>query len=131
VKDENGDLLTESHNILNRWNNYFSQLLNVYRASDVRHIDTVEQLVPDPSPFEVEIAIAKLKRFKLPGNYQILAELIQAGGEILFSKSHELINSIWNMEKFPFLWESIIVPVPKKGDKTDLITYLLMDLSPS
>jgi hypothetical protein len=27
VKDENGDLLADSH-ILNRWKNYFSQLLN-------------------------------------------------------------------------------------------------------
>jgi hypothetical protein len=26
VKDENGDLLAHSHNILNRWKNYFSQL---------------------------------------------------------------------------------------------------------
>jgi hypothetical protein len=26
VKDENGDLLAESHNILNKWKNYFSQL---------------------------------------------------------------------------------------------------------
>jgi hypothetical protein len=34
-KDENGDLLADSHNILNRWKNYFSQLLNVHRASDI------------------------------------------------------------------------------------------------
>jgi hypothetical protein len=27
VKDENGDLLAGSHNLLNRWKNYFSQLL--------------------------------------------------------------------------------------------------------
>jgi hypothetical protein len=26
VKDENGDLLADSHNILNMWKNYFSQL---------------------------------------------------------------------------------------------------------
>jgi hypothetical protein len=26
VKDENGDLLADSHNILNRWKNYFSQI---------------------------------------------------------------------------------------------------------
>jgi hypothetical protein len=33
---------------------------------DVRQIEihTGEPLVPDPSPFEAEIAIAKLKRFK-------------------------------------------------------------------
>jgi hypothetical protein len=36
VKDENGDLLACSHNILNRWKNYFSQLLNVHNVSDVR-----------------------------------------------------------------------------------------------
>jgi hypothetical protein len=38
VKDENGDLLSDSHNILNRWKNYFSQLLNVHNVSDVRRI---------------------------------------------------------------------------------------------
>jgi hypothetical protein len=30
-------------------------------------MQTAEPLVPDSSPFEVEIAIAKLKRFKSPG----------------------------------------------------------------
>jgi hypothetical protein len=60
VKDENGDLLADSHNSVNIWKNYFSQLLNVHRVSDVRQIEihTAEPLVPDPSPFEVEIAIA-------------------------------------------------------------------------
>jgi hypothetical protein len=69
VKDENGDLLADSHNIVNRWKNYFSQLLNVHRVRDVRQIEiqTSEPLVPDPSPFEVEIAIAKLKRFRTIG----------------------------------------------------------------
>jgi hypothetical protein len=38
-KDENGDLLAGSHNILNRWKNYFSQLLNVHNVSDVRQIE--------------------------------------------------------------------------------------------
>jgi hypothetical protein len=63
VKDENDDLLADSHNILNRWKNYFSHLLNVHRTTDVRQIEihTAEPLVPEPSPFEVEIAIAKLK----------------------------------------------------------------------
>jgi hypothetical protein len=31
VKDENSDLLADSHNILNRFN-YFSQLLNVHNS---------------------------------------------------------------------------------------------------
>jgi hypothetical protein len=60
VKDENGDLFADCHNILNKWKNFFSQLLNVYMVSDVRQI---EVHIPDPSPSEVGIAIAKLKTF--------------------------------------------------------------------
>jgi hypothetical protein len=36
VEDENGDLLADFQNILNRWKNYFSLLLNVQNVSDVR-----------------------------------------------------------------------------------------------
>jgi hypothetical protein len=41
VKDENGDLLVDSHNILNRWKTYFSQLLNVHNVSDVTYGRTI------------------------------------------------------------------------------------------
>jgi hypothetical protein len=43
-----------------------------------------ELLVPDPSPFEVEIAIENLKRYKSPGVDHIAVEVIQAGGETAF-----------------------------------------------
>jgi hypothetical protein len=63
LKGENYNLLADSHNIINKWN-YFSQLLNVHSVSDVRQIAVhmAEPLVPGPSPFEVQIAIAKLKK---------------------------------------------------------------------
>jgi hypothetical protein len=49
-------------------------------------------IVINPTPFEVEveIAIAKLKNYELPAIDQILADLIQAGGEILRSEIHNL-----------------------------------------
>jgi hypothetical protein len=86
----------QAHNILNRWKNYFSQLLNVHRASDVRHVEiqAAEPLVPEPSPFEVEIALVKMKTYKSPSSDQIPAELIQAGGATLPSEIHKHINSI-------------------------------------
>jgi hypothetical protein len=64
VRDENGDLLKDSHNILNRWKNYFSQFLNVHNVSDVRQIEmhTAEPLVYGPSHIEDEIAIEKLRK---------------------------------------------------------------------
>jgi hypothetical protein len=60
-----------------------------------------------------------LKRYKSPGSDQILAELIQAGVEILQSEIHKLINSILNKKELPDQWkESIIVPIHKQGGKT-------------
>jgi hypothetical protein len=55
--------------------------LNVHGVDDVRQaeIHTAEPLVPEPSAFEVELAIQKLKSHKSPGIDQIPAELIKAG----------------------------------------------------
>jgi hypothetical protein len=77
VKDENGDLLADSHSILNRWKNYFSQLLNVHNISDVRQIEVhmAEPSVPGPSHLKVEIA--KMKKYKSPGSDEIPAELMK------------------------------------------------------
>jgi hypothetical protein len=110
VKDKNGDLLVDSHNILNRWKNY-SQLLNVHRVNDLRQIEMhrADRLVHDPSPFEVEIAIVKLKRYKLPFNDEILTELIQAEGETVQSEIHKLISPVWCKDGLPDQWKEVII----------------------
>jgi len=81
VKDEKGELVADPHSIMARWRNYFSQLLNVHEDKDVRQaeIHTVEPLVPEPSAFEVELAIGKPKNHISSGIDQIPAELIKAG----------------------------------------------------
>jgi hypothetical protein len=87
-------------------------------------IHTAEPLVLEPSLVKVETAIGKLKSYESPGTDQILAKLIKAGGETLNSETHRLICSIWNKEELPQQWkESIIVPIYKKGDKTDFTNY--------
>jgi hypothetical protein len=64
--------LWDSDNIWNRKKNYFSQLLNLHNVSDVRQIEVhmAEPLVPGPSHLEVEIATAKLKKYKSVCNPQ-------------------------------------------------------------
>jgi len=67
VKDEIGDLVTDSHSILARCRNHFSLLLNIHGINDVwqTEIHTTEPLVPDPSAFEVKKATEKQKKTQI------------------------------------------------------------------
>ena len=129
-----GDFTADSHSILARWRNYFSQLLNVHEVDDDRQteIHTAEPLVPEPSTFEVELAIEKIKSQKSPCTDQILAELIKAGIKIIRSEIRKIINCVWNKDKLPEeLKDSVIVPIFKKGHKTDCSNYRGIYLLPT
>ena len=106
VNDKKGELVADRHSIMARWRNYFSQLLNVHEDNDVRQVEinTVEPLVPEPSAFEVELAIGKLKNHKSPGTDQIRAELIKVGVRTICCAIHKLIIFIWNKEELPEEW---------------------------
>jgi len=134
VKDEKGDLVADSHSIVARWRKYFYQLFNVHGVKDVGQAEmhTAEPLVPEPSAFEFELAIDKLKSHKSPGIDQIPAELIKAGGRTICLEIHKLITSISKKEKLPEEWkESIIVPIHKKGDKRNCNNYRGISLLPT
>jgi hypothetical protein len=100
--------------------------LNVHGVSDVRQaeIHTAEPLVPEPSALEVELTIEKLKSHKSPGIDQIPSELIKARGRTICYAIHKLVIAKSNKEELPEEWkESVIVPIHKKGDKTDCSNY--------
>jgi len=134
AKDEKGDLVADSHGIVARWRNYFSQLFNVHGLKDVRQaeIHTGEPLVPEPSAAAFELAIDKLKSHKSPDIDQIPAELIKEGRRTICLEIYKLMISIWKKEKLPEEWkESIIIPIHKKGEKTDCSNYRGMSLFPT
>jgi hypothetical protein len=64
-----------------------------------------------------------LKTYRSQGSVQIPAEVIHAGSETIQPEIHKLINYILNNEELPDQWKEsiIIVPIHKKGDKTDLV----------
>ena len=88
-------MFTDCHITLVRWSKLCSQLLNVLGGCGVRQRDiyiyiyiyiymyicmyTAEPLVPEPSAFELEMAIEKLKRHIPPGTDKIPAEVIKSG----------------------------------------------------
>ena len=88
-------MFTDFHRILARWRNLFTPLLNENGVNDVRQaVHTAEPLVSEPSAFEVEMAIEKLKRHKSPAIDQIPAEYLEAGCRTIRPEIHKLIKSI-------------------------------------
>jgi hypothetical protein len=71
--NEKVNLLADSHNILNRWKNYFSQLLNAHTVSNVRQMETNtdQPSITEPSPIEIENATPYLKRYEPQSTDQI------------------------------------------------------------
>jgi hypothetical protein len=87
-------------------------------------IRTAKAVMPEPSAFEVEMAIEKPKMHKSRGIDQIPVHLIKAGDVTIRSEIHKIIYSISNEEELHEEWkDSIIVPIYQKGDKTDCSNY--------
>jgi hypothetical protein len=92
VNDENDDLFADFHSILNKWKNYFSHLLNIHGANNVKQTEmhTVEPSTPGPSSFKVEIATEKLESYKL-----LCTDQIPAVHQIFidFEKVYDLVQT--------------------------------------
>jgi hypothetical protein len=119
-------LVTDSHSILARWRNHFSQLFNIHGVTEVRQkeTDTAEPLVPEQIAFQFAMANEKLKRYRSPGTDQIPAEMIKARGKTIHSEIHRPIKS----EE----WKELIpLPIHKDDDKTGCCNYRGISLLPT
>jgi hypothetical protein len=108
---------------LARWRNHFFQLLNIHGFIDARQteIHTGEPLVSEPSAFKFEFAIEKLKSHKSPGIDQLPAELWQRVDKLDTRSTNLLFLFGTRRNLSEERKESVIVPIYKKGDKTDCI----------
>jgi hypothetical protein len=78
---------------LARRRNIFAQLLNEHEVNDVRQAaHTAEPLVTEPSAFQVEMAIEKLRRHKPPDIDESRQNLLKQGVEKFALKSINLLN---------------------------------------
>jgi hypothetical protein len=78
-----------------------------------------EKYIPDSSHFEVEIAIAKLERYKAPGSDQIPAELIQADRLERILTMVYVVQSYWACFG---LYPSSCMWKPSRSSEAGLIT---------
>lgn len=125
VRSLDGSILhTNKSEILDRWKEHYSQLLNTQNPSDSAQLEDVPDF-PEitemdlcPTFDEVQTAIKGLKENKSPGVDGIQCELIKHGGELLQQRLHHLICLIWETEQIPQQWKDakIISLYKNKGE---------------
>ena len=98
MKDKTGNLLANKADVLNRFVEYFDELLNGDSDSPPPTLHTIygpnpESLTP-PTLSEIEDEIGNMKNHKCPGSDGILAEMLKSGGEVLVEHIHKIITDI-------------------------------------
>ena len=117
-QERSGKCLTEEKEILSRWTECCSELYNYESCGDNPVLNSSQPPEEDLQPIlreEVVIAVASLKKGKSAGVYNVLAELVQAGGETMIDVLREICNRIWRIGEWPTPWtQSLIITLPKK-----------------
>ncbi|XP_072403306.1 uncharacterized protein [Diabrotica undecimpunctata] len=92
VKALNGILLNERVEVLERWQEYFSTLLNGESRAEGRYDIEIEQEDTElPTLEEINKAIQSLARNKLPGADNLPAEIFKCGGQTFVTLLHKLL----------------------------------------
>jgi hypothetical protein len=84
-RDKTGNLIASEEEILNRWAEYFEELLVVIQCN-LRMLKLFfgpKLYIPVPTVAEVYGAIRRMKNNRVPGQDAITAELIKEGGRCL------------------------------------------------
>ena len=124
VKDKDGHLLTTDCDIIQRWKEHFSEVLN--RPQPVMHADVVmdgvqvlEINVDVLQKEEIVKVLKTLRNNKATGTDNIAGELLKADLDTTASEMEKLFRVVWESEDVPEEWkQGLIVKLPKKGDLT-------------
>jgi hypothetical protein len=129
IKGKDGHVIQGEEATSTRWKEYFQELYNVQNTVDETVLDELPTLTeteqfPTFIREEIKASVESLKKRKAPGNDNISAELLQAGGEYVVDALLTLFNKIHEKTETPREWgEAIIVPIFKKGDKSECKNY--------
>jgi len=127
LKNCDGMLITDPNDILDKWKDYFENLLNCDEPIDTFNWTDVEpnesEYLP-PSRIEIAEQIKRLKNHKTPGEDGIQAEILKKLDEEAISNIHNLVDLVWKEEKIPEDWRTALVcPIYKKNDPLECNNY--------
>ena len=123
IKDRSGEILTSEESILQRWREYFDELLNPVRHSNNRP-ELHHGADNSPSVAEVREAVRSLKPGKAVGIDEIRPEMLKAldaGGIEWLTR---VFGVAWRTGRVPSDWQTgVVVPIFKKGDQRECSNY--------
>jgi sorting nexin-29 len=127
-KVKNGTLKTDKQEAMDRWKQYFSDLIVTDKNIDnqVHEVHSIENDIEiEPSTYkEVSDTINKLKRNKAPGTDNIPAELVKYGGYMLKRRMYSLILLNWSNENYLGNgFKELSAQYIKKGERTTWCIY--------
>lgn len=133
ISDNSGNLISDPSEIVNKFQEFFEELLNnknnrIGSNNDEKYQElvyhTAEPELLAPNIEEIEIIIKSLKNNKSPRDDNINSELLKIAGREILINLHQIITNIWNSEKIVQEWSSsVICPIFKKGDPTKVDNY--------
>ena len=116
--------ITDPEEVRNRWKQHFSAVFKTPAFTfctdlldQIPIYPTDENLANAPTIDEVKRALKCMNLHKAAGKDRISAELLIYGGDGVINALHRVMCEVWTSETVPKDWvDSVIVPVPKKGD---------------
>ena len=142
IFDKNGKPLCNASERLERFREFFNELLNVNSVIDPSVMDKIESVTNSanekarqekpPTLAEVQLAMKQMKSRKAPGSDDITADLLKAGGATVVKWLYQLFVDIWATEEIVEDWSlSILIRLFKnKGDKKLCDNYRGISLLP-
>jgi hypothetical protein len=131
IKRTDGTKINSTNELMKEWKTYFEDLLNVKSntSQDTQAIPSAPEDLPINQGLitveEVEQAVKQLKNGKSPGlDYAITPEVLKYGGKWVINQLCNICNEIYENQQTPKQFNTnIIIPIPKKGDKTLTTNY--------
>ncbi len=118
VKDDDGSILVDEAEIMQRWRRYFSYLLNEENPFELEEQPKVEGPIEGVKISEVKWALQKMKCGKAPGPSGVTSDLMKYAGETGVQELMKIFRGIEAEGTVPEEWgSSFTIPVYKgKGD---------------
>lgn len=125
IKDQTGKLLTDDKEQVERWYEYYRELLENSQPCETPDIPQPSQNILHintnvPTIAEIKEAIKKLKTSKAAGPDNLPCDLLKTDCNLLAKTLHPILAHIWHSNTIPSEWkEGLIINLPKKGDLSD------------